>query len=104
MISYKWSILEVFSEDGKITQAKFHLKASDAENSVDTEFLHTYKDGSVVKPYAETKEEDLIRWAEQDTTQDEVNPIKLNLENQLKALKSSKKSEFPWLADTFTVG
>ena len=28
---------------------------------------------------------------------------KLNLENQLQALKNSKKTEFPWLANTFTI-
>ena len=50
------------------------------------------------------KEEDLTRWLEQDTTQDDVNIIKLNLEKQLEALKTSQKVAFPWENDTFTIG
>ena len=103
MITYKWSILEVFG-DQSVSKVRFSLIAKDDTNTVETEGEHTFLEGTVYKPYAEIKEENLIAWLEQDTTKDDVNIIKLNLENQLEALKTSKKLAFPWEADTFTIG
>jgi hypothetical protein len=103
MIDYKWSILEVFGGQ-TITKVRYLLKAQDEQNTVETEGEHTFLEGTVYKPFAEIKEENLIAWLDKDTTQDDVNIIKLNLENQLEALKTSKKLAFPWEADTFTIG
>jgi DNA replication protein DnaD len=103
MIAYTWSILEVFG-DQTIAKVRYLLKAEDESNTVETEGYHSYFEGSVCKPLSEIKEEDLIRWLDQDTTKDEINIIKLNLEKQLEALKTSKKIAFPWEADTFTIG
>jgi hypothetical protein len=103
MIDYKWSILEIFG-DQIIEKVCFLLSANDGQNIVETEGYHSYFEGSVCKPFNEIKEEDLIRWLDQDTTKDEVNIIKLNLEKQLEALKTSKKMAFPWEVDTFTIG
>ena len=102
MINYQWSILEIFG-DQTIAKVRYLLKAQDEQNTVETEGYHCFLEGTIAKPYSEIKEEDLIRWIEQDTTKDDVNIIKSNLEKQLEALKNSKKSEFPWLADTFTI-
>ena len=104
MVNFKWSILEVYQENNQISKVKFFLKAEDESNIVETEGYHSYFEGSVCKPFEEIKEEDLIRWLDQDTTKDEVNIIKLNLEKQLEALKTSKKIEFPWENNTFTIG
>jgi hypothetical protein len=103
VISYQWSILEAFG-DQTIVKVRYLLKAQDESNTVETEGYHSYFEGSVCKPFDEIKEEDLIRWLDQDTTQDEVNIIKLNLKKQLEALKTSKKIEFPWESNTFTIG
>ena len=103
MITYTWKILEVFSEGENLKEVKFLLKAENGTNTVETEGYHKFFEGTIAKPYSEIKEEDLIRWIEQDTTKDDVNIIKLNLEKQLEALKNSKKSEFPWLVNTFTI-
>jgi hypothetical protein len=103
MTNYEWKILKVFSENEKITEVQFLLKAQNETNTVETEGYHCFSEGTIAKPYSEIKEEDLIRWIEQDTTKDDVNIIKLNLDKQLEALKNSKKSEFPWLVDTFTI-
>lgn len=100
---FEWSILKVFSENENITEVQFLLKAKDESNIVETEGYHCFSDGVVTKNYSEIKEEDLIRWLDQDTTKDDVNIIKLNLKKQLEALKNSKKSEFPWLVNTFTI-
>ena len=103
MTTYEWKILKVFSKDEKVTEAQFLLKAQNETNTVETEGYHCFLEGTIFKPYSEIKEEDLIRWIEQDTTKDDVNIIKLNLEKQLETLKNSNKSEFPWLVDTFTI-
>jgi hypothetical protein len=103
MINYEWKILKVFSENEKIVEVQFLLKAQNETNTVETEGYHSFFEGTIVKPYSEIKEEDLIRWLDQDTTKNDVNNIKLNLEKQLKALNNSKKNEFPWLANTFTI-
>ena len=102
MIDFKWSILEIFG-DQTITKVRYLLKAQNEQNTVETEGYHKFSEGVVCKPFEEIKEEDLIRWLEQDTTKDEVNIIKLNLENQLKALKENNKVDFPWEANTFSI-
>jgi len=103
MITYTWSILEIFG-DQTIVKVRYLLKAQDETNTVETEGEHTFLEGTITKPVSEIKEDDLTRWIEQDTTQDDVNIIKLNLEKQLEALKTSKKIEFPWENNTFTIG
>jgi hypothetical protein len=102
MIAYQWSILEIFGNQ-TIDKVRYLLKAEDEKNTVETEGYHSFSEGVVCKPFSEVKEEDLIRWLNQDTTKDEVNIIKLNLEKQLESLKSSEKADFPWLANTFTI-
>jgi len=103
MITYTWSILEIFGNQ-TIAKVRYLLKAQDETNIVETEGEHTFLEGTIIKPVSEIKEDDLTRWIEQDTTQDDVNIIKLNLEKQLEALKTSKKIEFPWENNTFTIG
>lgn len=100
MIQFDWKILEVFSDAKGV---KYYVSGTDDKNTVESEGYHYFSQGIVCKPFEEIKEQDLIRWVEQDTTKDEVNPIKLNLETQLEALKNSEKVEFPWLANTFTI-
>lgn len=103
MINFEWKITQVLSKDEILKQVKYELKAIEGEYIVVTEGYHSFSEGVVYKPFAEIKEEDLIRWLEQDTSKDEVNIIKLNLEKQLESLKSSEKADFPWLANTFTI-
>jgi hypothetical protein len=103
MIDFKWSILEIFG-DQTITKVRYLLKAQDEQNTVETEGEHTFLEGSITKPISEIKEQDLIGALIQDTTQEEVNLIKSNLESQLEALKTSKKIDFPWETNTFNIG
>ena len=102
MIEFEWSILEVYG-DQAISKVRYLLKAQNEQNTVETEGYHQFSEGVVCKPLSEIKEENLISWLEQDTTKDDVNAIKSNLEKQLEALKSSQKIEFPWEMNTFTV-
>lgn len=103
MISFQWKILEVFALDGKINKVHYFISAKDDQNTVEAEGYHQFSEGVVYKSYEETKEEDLVRWLDKDTIQDDVNIIKSNLEKQLEALKNSTKVELPWEIDTFTV-
>jgi hypothetical protein len=102
MITYTWSILEIFG-DQTIAKVRYLLKAQDETNTVKTEGYHEYSEGLVNKPLSEIQEQDLIGWLVSDTTQDGVNLIKLNLENQLKSLQTNQKIDFPWENNTFTV-
>ncbi len=100
---FNWTILEVYGKE-TVSKVRYTLTAQDAENTVVTEGYHEYSEGLVIKPLTEIKESDLIGWLESDTIKDGVNTIKLNLENQLKTLKTSNKIGFPWEAETFTIG
>jgi hypothetical protein len=104
MITYKWSILEIFGSDQSVEKVRFLITAQDDQNTVETEGEHTFLERSIELPFAEIKEQNLINSLIKDTTKDEVNLIKLNLEKQLEALKTSKKIGFPWESDTFTIG
>jgi len=102
MITYTWSILEIFGNQ-TIAKVRYLLKAQDETNMVQTGGYHEFTEGLVNKPLSQVIESDLIGWLVSDTTQDGVNPIKLNLENQLKSLKINQKIDFPWEKNTFTV-
>jgi hypothetical protein len=103
MITYTWSILEIFGDEQTIEKIRFLIKAEDGTNTVETEGYHEFSENLVCKPLSEIKESDLVGWLETDTIKDGVNAIKLNLENQLKTLNIDKKIDFPWLANTFTI-
>jgi hypothetical protein len=103
MVNYQWAILEIFGNE-TVTKVRYLLKAQDETNTVETEGEHTFLEGTIFQPIEIIKEQDLIAGLIKDTTQDDVNLIKLNLENQLEALKTSKKMAFPWETDTFTIG
>jgi hypothetical protein len=94
MISYQWKILELFADCKGV---KYFVKATDGENTVESEGNNYFVEGTVNLPFEQIKESNLIDWIAKDA-------IKSNLEAQLKALDSDKKVEFPWLADTFTPG
>jgi hypothetical protein len=100
MINFTWKIFEIFDEAKSV---RYLLTAFDGQNFVNTEGNHVFSNGLINKNFAEIKESDLIGWLESDTTKDDVNALKLNLEKQLKALETAKKVDFPWLANTFTV-
>ena len=103
MNNYKWTILEVSSEEGLITHAKYHVVASDETNSVETEGNWYFSDKIIKIPYEDVTEQDIIEWVEKETTQDGNNLIKSNLDKQLEALKSQTETQLPWI-QTFTPG
>ena len=101
---FTWKFLELFADDNKLIAVRYLLCGTNGTNTVESEGNHTFNDGIVNKSLDQIVESDLVQWIEKDTTQDDVNPIKLAIENQLKAIESAKKVDFPWLDGTFTIG
>lgn len=101
-MTYKWKILEVTSEEGLITHAKYFVEGTDEQNTVQSEGNWWFSDKIIKKPFDEVTEEDIISWIENETMQDGINLIKSNLDNQLASLKTATNSKFPWDA-TFSI-
>lgn len=100
---FTWKFLEMYASNNKVNGVRYLLSATDGINTVETEGNHIFSEGIAFKPLSEVVESDLLQWIEKDTTQDDINPIKLALENQLNTLENIQKVEFPWLAGTFTI-
>jgi len=100
---FKWKFLELFANGDQLVAVRYLLSGTDSKNTVESEGKHNFEIGTVNKTLVDIVESDLVQWIEKDTTKDNVNPIKLNIENQLKVLETAKKVDFPWLANTFTV-
>lgn len=102
-MKFTWKILELFADNDKLTSVRYLLSLTDGSITVNTEGNQIFSDGLVNKTLSETTEANIMEWLEKDTTIDDINPIKLGLENQLKSLKIGQKVDFPWLAGTFTI-
>ena len=100
---FTWKFLELFANNEQLVSVTYLLLGTDGTNTVESKGKHTFSNGIVNKSLADIVESDLVQWLEKDTTQDDVNLIKLAIENQLKAIENAKKVDFPWLANTFTV-
>ena len=100
---FTWKILEVFANSEQLVSVTYLLSGTDGTNTVESKGKHTFSNGIVNKSLADIVESDLVQWLEKDIIQDDVNPIKLAIENQLKAIENAKKVDFPWLANTFKV-
>lgn len=101
MNNYKWSISKVTSDGDLITHAYYHVEATDGENTVNTEGNFYFTGTEPIVPYKDVREKTIIDWIDAETTIDGVSSIKSRLDQQLLDLKSEKKEEFPWLANTF---
>ena len=100
---FTWKILELYANDNKLIAVRYLLSGTDGKVTVQSEGKHNFSDGIANKSLDQIVESDIVQWLEKDTTQDDVNAIKLTVENQLKSLKTSEKVDFPWLAGTFTI-
>ena len=100
---FTWKILELYANDNKLIAVRYLLSGTDGKVTVQSEGKHNFSDGIANKSLDQIVESDIVQWLEKDTTQDDVNAIKLTVENQLKAINTTKKVDFPWLAGTFTI-
>ncbi|CAB5212580.1 hypothetical protein UFOVP192_33 [uncultured Caudovirales phage] len=104
MITFKWTILEVFAKDEVITGAKYHLVGTDDDISVETEGNWYFDCPTAKVPYLEVTEEMIANWIEKDAIKDGQNHIKINVEKQIEALKSFQPVAPPWMPQVFTPG
>jgi hypothetical protein len=101
-MTFTWKILELFANNNQLFAVRYLLSCTDGNNIAESEGNHQFFDGTVTSLLSEIKQSDVISWIEKDLTQDGINPIKLNIENQLNQLKKLTQVELPWLANTFT--
>lgn len=101
---FTWKILELFSNGNELISVRYLLSGTDEGNTIESEGNHTFSDGIVNKQLDQIVESDIVQWLEKDTTQDDVNAIKLAIEKQFQSIENVKKVDFPWLAGTFTIG
>ena len=102
-MKFTWKILDLLANGEQLNSVRYLLCVTDGINTVESEGNHTFNDGVANKPLNQIVESDIVQWLEKDTTVDDLNAIKLAVENQLKALNNTKKVDFPWLAGTFTI-
>ena len=101
MINYQLKILETFIIDGELKSVKYWCKATDEQNSVETE--GNWKMRTVHLIGDDISEHQVAHWLDLDTTQDGKHLIKYRLQEQLDALSSATTTRPPWAVDTFKV-
>jgi hypothetical protein len=102
MNTYNWKILSVTNEGDLITNADYFLSATDNVNTVETKGNHIFNNIEIKVPLSELREQIIINWIVDETTENEICSIKDNLDKQLLKLQKQKSSGLPWLANTFT--
>ena len=103
MNNFTWSFLQLFANGDELKSVEYLIQGTDGQITIESKGNHEFSPGIVNKPLSEIVETDLIQWIEKDTTHDEVNLIKLAIENQINSFENTKKVDFPWLAGTFTI-
>jgi hypothetical protein len=101
MTLFQWKILDAVIDDGILLAVKYRCKASDDQNTVETEGNWTMLTPRYVDQ--DTTEHLVAHWVDLDTTQTGRHLIKSRLQEQLDALKSNKTTRPPWAVDTFKV-
>jgi len=101
MIKFEWKILETIIDNNALKAVKYRCKASDDQNTVETEGNWRMRTAHTVD--AETSEHLVAHWVDLDATQDGKHLIKYRLQEQLDALKSKISTKPPWAVDTFKV-
>jgi len=101
MINYEIKILETVIKYGELKSVKYWCKATDNQNSVETE-----GNWKMVTPHLidnDTTEHQVLHWIDLDATQDDKHLIKYRLQEQLDALSLIATTKPPWAVDTFKV-
>lgn len=100
MFNYK--ILDIIADGETVLGVCCLVSLTEGEFTVESQTEHFFKKGTVNIPYSDIKEYNLVDWAKSEI--DENHPLRINLQNQLNALKKPKNNNLPWLANTFTPG
>ena len=98
MTSFNWKILDIQADDGLITQAHYHVTATDMDIEVTTEGNWYFIEPKVNIPFADVTEELVCQWVENESN----NSIKARLQEQIDLLNKCKPVVAPWLPQVFT--
>jgi hypothetical protein len=100
-IMYTWKINKVSADGELITHAHYEVTANDGEYLAKVAGNHWFSDKILKKPFNQVTETDIAGWIEQETTINNENLIKLDLQKQLEAQKQDSSVALPWLPKTF---
>jgi len=93
-----FKITSIETDGDLITHAEFFVSLTDGTNTVEKQGTHQFANPVMKTPLNEVKEQNIIDWIIQETTQDNVNIIQSNLEKQLVQVE---KTALPWVFNTF---
>ena len=101
MTNYQAKILETVIVDGELKAIKYWCKATDDQNSVETEGNWKMRTAHLVDN--DTTEHQVLHWLDLDVTENDKHLIKYRLQEQLDALSSAATTKPPLAVDTFKV-
>lgn len=101
MTVFEWKILETVIDDGALKAVKYRCRASDGQNTVETEGNWRMRTAHTVD--ANISEHQVAHWVDLEAIQDGKHLIKYRLQEQLDALKSQISTKPPWAVETFKV-
>ena len=101
MTTFKWNILETVIADGTLKAVKYRCKASDGQNTVETEGNLKMRLPFLIDE--NTPESQVLHWLDLDAGQEVKHLITYRLQEQLDALKSATSTKPPWAVETFKV-
>lgn len=102
MTTYNWKITEITAKDEVILSAKYHITATDENNSVETEGYWYFDCPSNKIPFNEVTEDIIAKWIESEAVRDDKCHITAQLDKQLDALNIKTDAVLPWLPQVFT--
>ena len=101
MLNFNWKILETEIVDGTLKSVKYWCKATNDQNSVETE--GNWKMRTIYAVDGNTSEHQVVHWLDLDAIENDKHLIKYRLQEQLDALSSVISTKPPWAVDTFKV-
>ena len=97
-MNFEWKIEGVKENDGLITQAKYHCRASKKDLWVATEGTWFFKNTKLTVPYANVTEEMVIDWIKSEDN----GVIETRLAEQVANLAAQQEMSLPWAPQVFT--
>jgi len=95
-----WKISDIQATDGLITSAKYYVDLEQDCYFADTEGYWNFVEPSLSTPFEQVTEEMVATWIQNESK----GAIEQRLQDQITALKATKRVVAPWLPQTFTFG
>lgn len=100
---FDWKINKITVENEAIVHALYECKLIQEPYEVKTQGNWYFSDKTIKKPLKQIEEKDIVSWIQQESMQDNVSTIELQLKDQMKLLQNEKSVALPWLPKTFTL-